>query len=185
MLVPFSSRQPPSMKRTQDKLVWLFSVVLLYEAWKSGFPRKFARFVPFRLIKKRSFNLLCVLDLFFRTLAVNSVSDFFKNKQTNKQNKPLLKMCKDALMSGLMVAINNTKNTKPGIYESKRWSGWNFQNGTWIFMIPRLCPLYSSWMNPLKAEVTFRSYRRTQFILTFMDTFLNKKKAQTNRVINS
>ena len=30
----------------------------------------------FRLIIKRSFNLLCVLDLFFsRTLAVNSVSD--------------------------------------------------------------------------------------------------------------
>ena len=24
-----------------------------------------------------SFNLLCVLDLFFRTLAINSVSDFF------------------------------------------------------------------------------------------------------------
>ena len=29
----------------------------------------------FRPIKKRSFNLLCVLDLLFRTLAVNSVSD--------------------------------------------------------------------------------------------------------------
>ena len=28
-----------------------------------GLPRKFARFVLFRLIKKRSFNLLCVLDL--------------------------------------------------------------------------------------------------------------------------
>ena len=27
--------------------------------------------------QKRSFNLLCVLDLFFRKLAVNSVSDFF------------------------------------------------------------------------------------------------------------
>ena len=37
----------------------LFSVVLLYVAWKRGFPRKFARFVPFRLIKKRSFNLVC------------------------------------------------------------------------------------------------------------------------------
>ena len=34
-------------------------------------------FVLFRLIKNRSFNLLCVLDLFFRTLAVNSGSDFF------------------------------------------------------------------------------------------------------------
>ena len=40
-----------------------------------GLPRKFAPFVLFRLIKKRSFNLLCVLDLFFRTLAVNSLSD--------------------------------------------------------------------------------------------------------------
>ena len=29
-----------------------------------GLPRKFARFVLFRLIKKRSVNLLCVLDLF-------------------------------------------------------------------------------------------------------------------------
>ena len=38
-----------------------------------------ARFVLFGPIKKRSFNLLCVLDLFFRTLAVNSVSDFFRS----------------------------------------------------------------------------------------------------------
>ena len=37
-------------------------------------------FVLFCPIKKRSFNLLSVLDLFFRTLAVNSVSDFFKKK---------------------------------------------------------------------------------------------------------
>ena len=29
---------------------------------KRGLPRKFARFVLFRFIKKRSFNLLCVLD---------------------------------------------------------------------------------------------------------------------------
>ena len=36
-----------------------------------------------RLIKKRSFNLLCVLDLFFRTLAVNSVSDFPYSWQEN------------------------------------------------------------------------------------------------------
>ena len=50
---------------------------MLYIAWKRGFPRKFG-FVLFRLIKKRSFNLLCVLDLFFRTLAVNSVSDFLE-----------------------------------------------------------------------------------------------------------
>ena len=37
---------------------------MLYAAWKRGLPRKFARSVLFRLIKKRSFNLLCVLDLF-------------------------------------------------------------------------------------------------------------------------
>ena len=41
-----------------------FSVFMLYVAWKRGLPRKFARFVLFRLIKKRPFNLLCVLDLF-------------------------------------------------------------------------------------------------------------------------
>ena len=38
-------------------------VVLLYVVWKRGFPLKFASFVLFCLIKKRSFNLLCVLDL--------------------------------------------------------------------------------------------------------------------------
>ena len=42
-----------------------------------GLPRKCARFVLFRLIEKRSFNLLCVLDLFFTAVAVSSVSDFF------------------------------------------------------------------------------------------------------------
>ena len=50
---------------------------MLHVAWK---PRKFARIVLFRPIKKRSFNLLCVLDLFFfffRKQAVNSVSDLF------------------------------------------------------------------------------------------------------------
>ena len=38
-------------------------------------------FVLFRLIQKHSFNLLCVLDLFFRMLAVNSVSDLYKKKK--------------------------------------------------------------------------------------------------------
>ena len=38
---------------------------------------KIARFVLFRPIKERSFDLLCVLELFLRTLTVNSVSDFF------------------------------------------------------------------------------------------------------------
>ena len=35
-----------------------------------------ARFILFHFIKKRSFNLLCVFGSFFRTLSVNSVSDF-------------------------------------------------------------------------------------------------------------
>ena len=39
------------------KVVSLFSVLLLYIAWKRGLPQKFARFVLFRLTKKRSFNL--------------------------------------------------------------------------------------------------------------------------------
>ena len=43
--------------------VCLFFVLFLYITRKRGLPRKCARFVLFRLIKKRSFNLLCVLDL--------------------------------------------------------------------------------------------------------------------------
>ena len=46
----------------KDKLVVLFSVVL-YVARKRSLHRKCARFVLFRIIKKRSFNLWCVLDL--------------------------------------------------------------------------------------------------------------------------
>ena len=37
-------------------------MVLLYVAWKGGLPRKFAGFVLLGPIKKRSFNLLCVLE---------------------------------------------------------------------------------------------------------------------------
>ena len=37
---------------------------LTFCAWKRGLPRKFAHFVLFHPIKKCSFNLLCVLDLF-------------------------------------------------------------------------------------------------------------------------
>ena len=55
-------------KRERDWLEtsWIncFSVFMLYAAWKRGLPRKIARFVQFRPDKKRSFNLLCVLDLF-------------------------------------------------------------------------------------------------------------------------
>ena len=35
----------------------------------------------FQASKKRSFNLLCVLDFFFRTLGVNPVSHFFKSQR--------------------------------------------------------------------------------------------------------
>ena len=71
----------------------------LYCTWleKRGLPRKFARFVLFRLIEKRSFNLLCVLDLFFRTLAVNSVSDLKKKK--NRPQKPL-RLIRDGEVGG-------------------------------------------------------------------------------------
>ena len=58
-------------KRARD---WLFSVFMLYVAWERGFPRKFTRFVLFRPIKKRSFNLLCVLGLFFFVFFQNAGS---------------------------------------------------------------------------------------------------------------
>ena len=47
---------------TQDRLN-CFSIFMLYIAWKRGLPQKFASFVLFHPIKKRSFNLLCVLEL--------------------------------------------------------------------------------------------------------------------------
>ena len=47
----------------------------MYVARKRWLHRKFARFVLFRLIKKRSFNLLCVLDLFFSECWQSTVSD--------------------------------------------------------------------------------------------------------------
>ena len=63
-LVPFSFHQPPTSN--WHKMCWTncFSVFMLQIAWKRLLPRKVARFVLFRPIKKRSFNLLCVLDLF-------------------------------------------------------------------------------------------------------------------------
>ena len=64
-LVPFSSRQPPTSKWHKISLINCFCLfVCLYVAWKRGILRKCARFVLFRLIKKRSFNLLCVFDPF-------------------------------------------------------------------------------------------------------------------------
>ena len=54
-------------------------------SWKRGLPWKFARFVLFRLIKKRSFNLLCVLDLKqeeqVHSEDSHSKADLEKNKQ--------------------------------------------------------------------------------------------------------
>ena len=57
---------PPAshIQLTQGKLNCLFYVFMLYVAWKRGLPRKLARFVLFRPVKKRSCNFLCVLDLF-------------------------------------------------------------------------------------------------------------------------
>ena len=49
---------------------------MLYVAWKRELPRKFARFVLFRPIKKRYFNLLCVLDL-SKNLSTISAADRF------------------------------------------------------------------------------------------------------------
>ena len=48
------------------KIRWIvcFSVFMLYVAWKRPLPQIFSRFVLFHPIKKCSFNLLCVLDLF-------------------------------------------------------------------------------------------------------------------------
>ena len=50
-------------KAVQVELIVCFSAFMLYVAWKKGLPREFACFVLFRPIKKRSFNLLRVLDL--------------------------------------------------------------------------------------------------------------------------
>ena len=54
-----------------------FSIFMLYVAWKRGLPRKLARFVLFRPVKKHSFNLLCVLDLFFQNSGSKLCLRFF------------------------------------------------------------------------------------------------------------
>ena len=46
------------LKKSETEL----TASVLYVAWKRWLRQKCARFVLFRLIKKRSFNLLCVLD---------------------------------------------------------------------------------------------------------------------------
>ena len=66
---------------------FFLSVFMLYLAWKRGLPRKCARFVVFFQLKSFRFNLLFVSDLssFFRTLAVNCVSDVFLIKKRSVQ----------------------------------------------------------------------------------------------------
>ena len=54
-------------KENWPKISWincLFSLFMLYVAWKRWLPRKCVRFVLFCPLKKRSLNFLCVLDLF-------------------------------------------------------------------------------------------------------------------------
>ena len=52
-----------TIQQKTTKVSW-FNCFLLYVAQKRLLHRKFARFILFRPIKTRSFNLLCVLDLF-------------------------------------------------------------------------------------------------------------------------
>ena len=84
-LVPFSFRQPPTSK--WHKISWIICLffcccffVCVCIAWKRALPRKCARFVLFRPIKKRSFNLSCVLDLFrFLRLCSSNQSQLVMN----------------------------------------------------------------------------------------------------------
>ena len=66
---PFSFRQPPIFN--WHKISWIFSssVFLMYVAWKRGLPRKCARFVLFRPIKKSVLLTSCV---FWKILFVNN-----------------------------------------------------------------------------------------------------------------
>ena len=62
-------------------------------ALKRGLPRKFARFVLFRPIEKRSFNLLCVLDILLQISLkthkrLNTRTHIHTNKQRKKHKKP-------------------------------------------------------------------------------------------------
>ena len=64
--VSYSFRQLPTSNWHEISWINCFfffsSVFMLYLAWKRGLPRKCARFVPFRPIKKRSFHLSYVLN---------------------------------------------------------------------------------------------------------------------------
>ena len=69
-LAAFSFCQPPTSNGHKiswtNCLFFFLSFFILDVAWKRGLPRKCARFVLFRSVKKRSFILLCAFDLFFQ-----------------------------------------------------------------------------------------------------------------------
>ena len=93
---------PSASLRTSiwHKVTWINgcffpSIFMLYVAWKRGPPRKCARFVLFRPIKKRSFNLLCVLEqkfyvnqvgapVHFRTQSYDPISWYGKPAKRTK-----------------------------------------------------------------------------------------------------
>ena len=52
------------LRHSFNSLFEFLLFLLLYVAWKIGRPQTFACVVLFHPIKKRSFNLLCVLDPF-------------------------------------------------------------------------------------------------------------------------
>ena len=125
-LMPFFFCQPPTSN--WHKISWinylLFSVFLLYVTWKGGPPRKFARFVLFRPIKKRSFKLLCVLDLFsqrwqstlFHTFCIPIVS--FGSVLALWSSIFILKVCIIGiwhLCSLLFSSLREERPTEPGI----------------------------------------------------------------------
>ena len=68
-------------------MLWLMLSDSLFNKMKQD-KKSEARFILFHFIKKRSFNLLCVFGSFFRTLAVNSVSDCFKHSLGVKSSAP-------------------------------------------------------------------------------------------------
>ena len=75
--MPSSFRQPLISNWHMIDWIVCFSIFMLYVAWKRGLPRKLARFVLFRPVKKHSFNLLCVLDLFFQNSGSKLCLRFF------------------------------------------------------------------------------------------------------------
>ena len=65
------------LRTIQQKTIKPYFLLYCTQFEKEDYLENLQFFVLFCHIKKRSFNLLCVLDLFSRTLAVNSVSDYY------------------------------------------------------------------------------------------------------------